>query len=198
MRSFFLYHPVFFTTLLLMCLVSIAETRATVALEENSALVARGDKAAMAVLIGLKTRLAKALAEKGPVDAMQFCSTQALPLTEEFRKTTEALEVKRTSLRYRNEKNAPDEQEKRILEAWEKLETEKKTLPAYALEKEKDGKVRYYKPLRVEPLCLTCHASSKNLQEHVRTKLNQLYPQDRATGYKAGDFRGVIRITLKP
>ena len=30
----------------------------------------------------------------------------------------------------------------------------------------------------------------------VVEKLRQLYPEDKATGYKLGDFRGVIRVTI--
>jgi hypothetical protein len=30
----------------------------------------------------------------------------------------------------------------------------------------------------------------------VRTALEETYPEDLATGYEAGDFRGLIRVTV--
>ena len=54
--------------------------------------------------------------------------------------------------------------------------------------------VGYVEPLFVQPLCVTCHGSA--LAPDLEKKLAELYPSDQATGYAAGDFRGVFWAEL--
>jgi hypothetical protein len=35
------------------------------------------------------------------------------------------------------------------------------------------------------------------MSEQVRREIAAAYPNDRATGYKAGDFRGIISVFVK-
>jgi hypothetical protein len=39
---------------------------------------------------------------------------------------------------------------------------------------------------------LACHGPEEALQPEVRAALDQRYPEDRATGYAAGDLRGAF------
>ncbi len=57
---------------------------------------------------------------------------------------------------------------------------------------------RYYRPLKVGKVCLTCHGPVETLDPELRKTLKELYPEDRATGYRAGDLRGVVSVTLVP
>ncbi|MBL6933600.1 MAG: DUF3365 domain-containing protein, partial [Rhodospirillales bacterium] len=43
-----------------------------------------------------------------------------------------------------------------------------------------------------EKPCLACHGG--NISEEVAAKLDDLYPQDKARGYNAGDIRGAFTI----
>ena len=43
-----------------------------------------------------------------------------------------------------------------------------------------------------EKPCLTCHGS--NIKPELAAKINSLYPEDKATGYKAGELRGAFTI----
>ncbi len=52
---------------------------------------------------------------------------------------------------------------------------------------------RYMKAIPTAEPCLTCHGV--NVAEPVKAKLAQLYPQDQATGFKAGDIRGAFTIS---
>ena len=47
-------------------------------------------------------------------------------------------------------------------------------------------------PLAKMP-CLICHGD--NIDSTISTKLNELYPNDKAVGYKAGEIRGAFTIT---
>jgi hypothetical protein len=59
-----------------------------------------------------------------------------------------------------------------------------------------EDEMRYYAPLMVAPLCVQCHGAAEALEPGVREILRDRYPDDRATGYAAGDFRGVIRVSI--
>ena len=42
----------------------------------------------------------------------------------------------------------------------------------------------------LQPLCLTCHGSE--LAPGVAEQISELYPEDHAIGFEAGDLRGVF------
>lgn len=48
----------------------------------------------------------------------------------------------------------------------------------------------------MQPFCVQCHGASDELAEGVADVLSEHYPEDEATGYSAGDFRGLIRVTV--
>ncbi|NPA16988.1 Tll0287-like domain-containing protein [Persephonella sp.] len=154
-----------------------------------------GEDASKMLLKELKKELKTALKTKGPVGAIEVCSRKAQAITQEVAEEIGDIQIKRTSFKYRNPNNKPDEYEAQALKFFE--ETLKKTgkLPPYYIQKV-DGEYRYYKPLKVQPVCLTCHGDPKHMDPKVVEKLKELYPEDKATGYKVGDFRGVIRVSI--
>ncbi len=53
---------------------------------------------------------------------------------------------------------------------------------------------RYMKAIpTAEKPCLACHG--KALAPQVRARLDALYPEDRATGYEAGEIRGAFTLS---
>ncbi|NPA54008.1 MAG: DUF3365 domain-containing protein [Aquificae bacterium] len=154
-----------------------------------------GQKASKKLLKTLVSELKKAMQEGGPYKAVEVCSQKALKLTEKVAKE-EGVEIKRTSFKYRNPKNAPDEYEKEALEYFEKALKEKGQLPKYYVQKVNENEYRYYMPLKVKAVCLTCHGDPKHMDKKLLEKIRALYPNDKAVGYKEGDFRGVIRVSI--
>ena len=57
-----------------------------------------------------------------------------------------------------------------------------------------DNRVGYAEPITTAPMCLTCHGNE--LSAEVRGALAEHYPADQATGFAAGDLRGVFWVTL--
>ena len=53
-------------------------------------------------------------------------------------------------------------------------------------------RVGYAEPITVQPMCLACHGEM--LQPGIAESLEDLYPDDRATGFQEGDFRGVFWV----
>jgi hypothetical protein len=162
--------------------------------EASARAEALGAPAAGALAQGLMTRLSEAIDEGGVTGAVSFCSEEAIPLTHAIADELDPrLEIKRTTMRWRNPDNAPDEWEERMLRYLEAMEgIEPGSAPETITAEGPDGSLRFYRTLRTAPMCLQCHGTE--LDPEVRELLEARYPQDRATGYEAGEFRGLIRV----
>lgn len=156
-------------------------------------------KAAAATLgSNLKTALKQAMREGCPVQALGVCNTEA-PAIAAAIDEREGVTVGRTSLKWRNPDNAPDDWERGILE---KFAADKAAgasnldLETWTVVVGPDGgrEFRYMKAILTLPLCLKCHGT--DLAPEVATKLNELYPEDHATGYGLGDLRGAFTVTV--
>jgi hypothetical protein len=164
------------------------------AASDEADVVAAGSAAAAALTQELIGRVTAAMQEGGAAHAIDFCSEQALPLTASVADAL-GVEVKRTSTRIRNPANAPDEHEQAALEHFEAEIAAGNELPAYFVQ-HLDVESRYYRPIALAPFCTACHGSREDLDPAVRDVLDARYPDDRAAGYEAGDFRGVIRVSV--
>jgi hypothetical protein len=185
----------------LVCLVPAQEQADGELLEvtpaEREFISQTGRGIASALMERLGGELQAALREGGPVQAISICSERALPLTAEVTRTQEGVSVKRVTSRCRNPANAPDPMEKLALETFETAAAEGSPLPGPLVQKirRNGGTVyRYYQPLRTATLCLTCHGAPEQMPETLKAAIRERYPEDRAVGYKEGEFRGAIRV----
>jgi hypothetical protein len=159
-------------------------------------IVAVGDSAAMALSRSLMSRVQAAVRDSGTAYAIRFCSERALPITAAVQDTLAGgLALKRTSMRIRNPANAPDSLEREALAYFHAELDAGRPLPAYHLQRTAEG-WRYYKPIVVAEFCTQCHGPRESLDPAVRQVLAERYPNDQATGYAPGDFRGLIRVTV--
>ncbi len=155
-----------------------------------------GERVSQELLQQLGSKLKQEVSANGLVKAAEFCSANAMILTEEVNlHQLEGTSLKRISLKVRNTANAPQEDERKVLESMQKM-LKKGKLGAYLIED--DGRFyKYYKPLLIKnELCLACHGDlSKNPK--LSQFINERYPQDKATGYKMGDLRGAVLVKIK-
>lgn len=148
----------------------------------------------------LVSTLQKAIEENGVPGAIDFCNQQAIPILAEI-STKYQVEIRRVSNSYRNPADQPNEEEKPLLEAYEyNAESGVKSDPN--IQKFQSGEVLLYtKPIVIpSALCLNCHGEpGKEISKETQQKLAQLYPNDKATGHKEGDLRGMwsVRIPKK-
>ena len=147
----------------------------------------------------LKTELkAHMKADPSGVAAMGFCTQQAEEITKKVnQELPKDVRVYRTSLKTRNEHNAPDATDTQVMRAYQKKADEKKLDPKDIQMMKVDGITRVYKPLLIKPVCMKCHGDSKNISTDIKAVLTKVYPKDMATGFKEGDFRGVIVSEMK-
>jgi hypothetical protein len=158
-------------------------------------VVEAGAAAANALKGTLITNLTGAMQQGGPASAIEFCSTSAVELTAGV-EADQGLEIKRTTTRYRNPANAPDQPEAEALRHFETELAETGELPGVWVQKVGRGEYRYYQSLSVAPPCLKCHGTSEEIDPAVQAILDERYPDDLATDYAVGDFRGLMRVSI--
>lgn len=163
--------------------------------EVEAAVLELGSSASQALMGTLVTQLTTAMQDGGAANAVEFCSTSALELTAGVGQA-QGLDVKRTSMKYRNPANAPDEDETEALRYYESALAETGVLPGPWVQKAGRDEYRFYRPLTVAAPCLNCHGSPGEIDPAVQAILDERYPDDLATGYAPGDFRGVVRVSV--
>ncbi len=182
-------------TTIVVCLL-ISAGGGTVRADYDAALL-KGRSAATALTDTLGTRMARSIKESGPEGAMSVCAWQARALADEVGRK-EGVTVKRTALRLRNPANAPDAYEKELL-ARLAARARAGDLPDESLDQRNEGGravYRYAKPLSVGPACLACHGRDGEIPGEVRKLLETRYPEDAATGYAEGEFRGIVSVVI--
>jgi hypothetical protein len=177
--------------LLLACLAAAP----ALADDNLKAHVAEGKGVIKAFFGDLKGELVKGMKGHGPVKTISTCQTVAPQLSEAHSQMS-GWEVGRTSLKVRNPDNAPDAWETAVLNEFETRkaagEDPKKISKAEFVE---EGGRKYFRMMKAIPtaeVCTKCHGSE--LAEPVTAKLNELYPEDKATGFKVGDLRGAFTL----
>ncbi len=173
------------------------ETSEELSTEKGQAVVEVAEPAAAELLRTLVGRLSAALEEGGTAGAVEFCAGEALPLTRSVQASLEGgLELKRTSFRVRNPANAPDGAEREALLYFEEAVRDGGQAPSSYVQQVSDTEYRYYKPLFISDVCLRCHGSGEAMEPAVAERIREHYPEDLATGYSPGDFRGVVRVSV--
>ena len=144
----------------------------------------------------LKQELQAGMQDGGPVNAISVCNLSAPGIANTY-SVRNGWDVGRTSLQRRNPDNTPDAWERSVLESFEERKRageDPAKLEHYEVVRQ-DGvrTLRYMKAIPTAPLCLACHGES--VDSITRTRLEKLYPDDQALGYKAGDIRGAFTIS---
>ena len=141
------------------------------------------------LLVPFKQELQAALRsgmDKGVLEAIAACQIQAPRISDSL--SREGIRVGRTSHRLRNPDNAPPGWVKPILDAYVDGSEEPEPF-LVSLPNNREG---YVEPIRMKPLCTTCHGVA--IASDVQNKLKTLYPDDRAVGFKVGELRGLFWV----
>jgi len=133
----------------------------------------------------LKTALVKGM-EDGPVEAISACSIEAPSIAAGL--SVDGVVMGRSSHRLRNHENATPDWLEPVLRGYADGSSDLSPM-AMAIE---DDRMGYAEPIMMQPMCLACHG--EELQPDLAAKINESYPDDRATGFKVGDFRGVFWV----
>ncbi len=155
--------------------------------DDEAARLAAGRAAIAPFQAALQAALQSGLA-RGPLAALEVCQVEAPAIARDTAVPAPAgtrVEVGRTSHRLRNPANAPRDWVRPLLGIYTQS-----TGTAPRVVELGPGHWGYVEPISVQPLCLGCHGSA--LAEPVASRLRDLYPQDAATGFSVGEFRGLF------
>lgn len=144
----------------------------------------------------LKTDLMKALKTHSPEDSINACN-QSAPMISQALFEKYGWKIGRTSLKLRNQSNAPDAWEKNVLEEFEKRRADGEAIQDLTFSEvaNENGlpRFRYMKAIPTMNICLNCHG--EKLSKGLTSKLKNIYPHDKAVDFKFGDIRGAFTIS---
>jgi hypothetical protein len=127
--------------------------------------------------------------QEGPVAAIEVCSELAPGIAASL--SVDGVKMGRSSHKLRNADNVAPDWLVPLIDGYASGGNE--LVPqTVALD---HGRTGYAEPIIVQPVCLTCHGAE--LDEAVAAQIAALYPEDQATGFKAGDFRGVFWVEFQ-
>ena len=139
------------------------------------------------ILKPFKQQLQTALKDgmkKGVIETISACQIEAPRIAKEMSK--DGISVGRTSHRLRNPNNTAPAWVEPIMQRY----LADSAIPVAQTVQLPNEKVGYVEPIFAKPLCITCHG--ENIAGPVASKIQALYPDDEATGFKVGDLRGVF------
>lgn len=143
----------------------------------------------------LQAELKKGMKEGGPTNAVSVCNIKADVIARDVSQK-QGLTIKRVSLKNRNPDNAPNEWQKKVLEDFEqrKLSGEPMAQITYTdvAETGTGTQFRFMKAIPTKAICILCHG--ENIGAEVKEKLDRLYPDDKARGFRPGDIRGAFVV----
>jgi len=156
---------------------------------ENAILLAKGKEITSATQAVLAKNLKNAIQTQGVENALSFCSTRALSLTDSMALELDA-DLKRVSDKNRNPNNLANADEiAYINQAKATLEKGELIQP---LIQSVDGKAVGYYPILTNSLCLQCHGViGKDVNPLTHARITEIYRKDKAVGYSENELRGI-------
>jgi hypothetical protein len=154
-------------------------------------------KAAIAAFgTALKTELMAAMQSGGALNAIEVCSERA-PAIAQSVSLEKGMHLSRVSLRNRNPGNAPNDWQAAVLRDFEARLEAGEAVESLSWKDVSDRggqqEFRLMKAIPTAPLCLQCHGEA--IAPPVAEKIAELYPEDKATGFREGDIRGAFVVT---
>ena len=135
--------------------------------------------------------------KSGFANAISVCREKA-PAMAKATSEAKNMQIRRVSLRNRSPNAVPDAWERQVLEDFDKRAEAGESPGTLEVSKEfvVDGKrmVRYMKAVPTQAECLACHGTDKHMNEDAHARIKELYPDDKATGFRPGQIRGAITM----
>jgi hypothetical protein len=145
----------------------------------------------------LQGELKAAMSEGGAPHAISVCNEKAPGIASSISAETGYM-LSRVSLKNRNPDQAASGWNKSVLEEFEARlangeEIDKLVFKTIVTNEDGSQEFRMMKAIPTGKVCLNCHGSE--IKDEVTSKLDELYPEDNARGYKEGDIRGAFVVT---
>ncbi len=159
----------------------------------------RAKRAAQEFSTTLKQRLIAHMQAKGAVESIAFCKDEAPRIASEM-EARHGVRLGRVPAhgKLRNPANAPTGWQEAVIDGFQ-AKAEAGQAPDQLGFVQDAGlppsvALRFAKAITVAPECLICHGSA--VAAPVREALGKHYPNDAATGLRAGDLRGALWVEV--
>jgi hypothetical protein len=168
------------------------EVKKEISSEEKAQYIEKGKAIALQTFTALSGALSEKLQSGGVPEAITYCNVNAYPLTDSIA-ALHNVTVKRASDKARNQSNLPSSFEAEVLAQYQNdISSGEQLKPVL---KEVNGEVYFMAPIRIKPLCLTCHGTPEvNISTDNLALIREKYPKDKAINYAEGDLRGIWSI----
>ncbi|RXJ54172.1 Tll0287-like domain-containing protein [Candidatus Marinarcus aquaticus] len=136
---------------------------------------------------------------EGALAAATFCADESYTKIKELNEELgENISIKRVSLFNRNPKSSPQRDEIDILKAFDLLEESDAYMPNGIVQVADYNTYKVYFPaMMASKTCKVCHGNKSNLDPKIQTLFEEKYPSDKAFGFKSGQVRGAVIVTVK-
>jgi len=142
----------------------------------------------------LGRNLMQAINNEGTEYAISFCSEEAIHLTDSAGLSLNAT-VKRVSDKNRNPNNAANAEELDYIQKAKNKLAKGEALKG-SIRSIGNREIGYY-PIVTNVMCMQCHGQpNTDISPETLSKINTLYPNDRATGYQPNEIRGIWVIEM--
>lgn len=162
--------------------------------KDDQVYIDKGKRIALEAKSILGNSLLKAIQEKETEGALLFCSNKAIYITDSISKAL-GVKIKRVSDNFRNPINsASDIELEYMAQVRDNIAKGDNPNPQVIYQ---DNKVFAYFPIMTNAMCLQCHGQKNiDILSNVATKIDSLYPDDNATGYRDNELRGIWIIEM--
>ena len=162
-----------------------------------SAGLDRGNTIANKVQQILGMTLKTKIEDEGIEAALKYCNLNAYPIVDSL-SIAYAAQIRRVSQKNRNPRNYPDSVETVFLEAYQ-YSIDQGGQVSENIQEIDDDYLLYTRPILIgDPLCLKCHGELQvDITTGTEKLIKELYPDDRATGFRIGKLRGMWSIRLE-
>jgi len=163
--------------------------------DNNPEIFKKGAEISGKLAKSIMTKLNSEIQENGLPGAINYCSLQALPITDSISKM-EKVEISRVSHKFRNPINAANNKEIEMIEKYISQQQKGEQLVAQVVNK--NGQTIYYSPIVLgSPLCLSCHGDYNKIDADVQKILSEKYPDDKAVNFNLNEIRGMFKIVFE-
>ena len=163
--------------------------------EQVKELKSRAAKIAKISQLALGRKLKKAISDDGLEYAVGFCNLEAMKITDSLSRV-EGVTIRRLAKKYRNPLNATSDNESAIYKQFViNYLSNVKAKPLLTVTE--SGNPIYFQVIRTQEMCLTCHGKpGETIPTNLAKKIEELYPDDKAINFEAGQPRGMWEITF--
>ncbi len=163
--------------------------------ETYSHYLEQGEKISGQAQSALLSNVSGAIKEGGSLYAVEFCHLEASGITDSLNNDCNCV-ISRVSEKNRNPSNSLETETEKQL--WKYFLSVHETHMIHDTLVVEGQKAIYYKPiLTAMQACLQCHGPVNQIEPETFSKIKELYPKDRATGYNLNELRGLWKIEFE-